>query len=65
MALKEKRFLIEHFKFRKESTACKNWLAKIKNLTNWKPRIKLDNGLKKTIKWIRDNYSEYSEKYEI
>ena len=33
MALKEKRFLIEHFKFRKESTACKNWLAKIKVLT--------------------------------
>ena len=38
---------------------------KIKNLTNWKPRTELDNGLKKTIKWIRDNYSEYSEKYEI
>jgi NAD dependent epimerase/dehydratase len=46
-----------------DNLQCDN--KKIKNLTNWKPRIKLDNGLKKTIKWIRDNYSEYSEKYEI
>ena len=46
-----------------DNLQCDN--KKIKNLTNWKPRTELDNGLKKTIKWIRDNYSEYSEKYEI
>tara|TARA_B100000787_G_C16164679_1_gene283223 strand:- start:335 stop:1312 length:978 start_codon:yes stop_codon:yes gene_type:complete len=46
-----------------DNLQCDN--KKIKNLTNWKPRTKLDNGLKKTIKWIKDNYSEYSEKYEI
>lgn len=38
---------------------------KIKYLSNWSPKVNLDTGLKKTIKWIKENYSKYSDKYEI
>jgi len=39
--------------------------SQIQNLTKWKPKTNLDQGLKKTIRWIKDNYAEYSDKYEI
>ena len=38
---------------------------KIKNLSNWNSKVNLDNGLKKTIQWIKKNYSKFSDKYEI
>lgn len=38
---------------------------KIKKLSNWNSKVNLDNGLKKTIQWIKKNYSKFSDKYEI
>ena len=32
---------------------------KIKKLTNWKQKIKLDNGLKKTIEWFKEITIQY------
>ena len=46
-----------------DNLQCDN--KKIRELTKWKSNIKLDSGLKKTINWIRKNYFEYSDKYEI
>lgn len=34
---------------------------KILQLTNWKPKISLDNGLKKTLTWIKKNKSIYKD----
>ncbi len=42
----------------------KNYLldsSKIRNFLNWKDQVKLDNGIKNTIKWIEDNYEELSK----
>ena len=36
--------------------------SKIKKYTNWKNRIKLDLGLKKTIKWYQENLNKISHK---
>jgi dTDP-D-glucose 4,6-dehydratase len=33
---------------------------KLKKLLNWKPKIKLDEGLKKTIKWMSENIDRYN-----
>lgn len=33
--------------------------SKAKKLINWEPKISLDEGLKRTIKWIRDNLELY------
>lgn len=38
---------------------------KIKKLTNWKQKIKLDNGLKKTIEWFKENYDPNMDSYHI
>ncbi len=46
-----------------DNLKCDNHL--IQNLTKWRPKTNLDQGLKKTIEWIKDNYEEYSDKYEI
>ena len=46
-----------------DNLRCDN--SQIQNLTKWKPKTNLDQGLKKTIRWIKDNYAEYSDKYEI
>ena len=46
-----------------DNLTCDNY--QIKNLTNWDLKINLNQGLKKTIKWIKENYTEYSDRYEI
>ena len=46
-----------------DNLQCDN--KKIKIFTKWESEISLDNGLKKTINWIEDNYSKYSDKYVI
>jgi nucleoside-diphosphate-sugar epimerase len=33
--------------------------AKARKLLNWKPCVKLDEGLKRTIKWISENIARY------
>ena len=39
---------------------------KAKKLLNWEPKISLDEGLKRTISWIRKNLSKYkAKKYQI
>jgi len=37
----------------------------ILKMTKWRSKISLETGIKKTIKWIKDNYSEFSNKYDI
>ena len=46
-----------------DNLQCDN--KKIKKYTKWKSKTNLDNGLKKTIKWIENNFSKYSDKYII
>ena len=46
-----------------DNLKCNN--KKITSLTAWKSSTSLNNGLEKTIKWIRDNQSEYSNEYQI
>ena len=46
-----------------DNLKCDNHL--IQNLTKWRPKTNLDQGLKKTIEWIKDNYAQYSDRYEI
>ena len=41
---------------------------KIKSITNWKPKYKIDEGLNKLIEWIKEdnNIGNYkSDKYNI
>ena len=33
--------------------------SKIKNLVGWSPKISLDEGLEKTINWIKENLNSY------
>tara|TARA_E500000178_G_scaffold356568_1_gene435537 strand:- start:241 stop:1218 length:978 start_codon:yes stop_codon:yes gene_type:complete len=42
---------------------CNN--KKIKKLTNWKQKIKLEKGLKKTIEWFKENYDPNKDSYHI
>ena len=35
-------------------------IKKIKDLTSWKPKTTLNNGLKKTIDWYREHYKNKS-----
>ena len=35
---------------------------KIKNLTNWRPKVNIDMGLKKTLAWFKKNSSHYTNK---
>ena len=46
-----------------DNLQCDN--KKIKKYTKWESKTNLDNGLKKTIKWIENNFSKYSDKYII
>tara|TARA_B100001175_G_C19513470_1_gene645532 strand:+ start:3293 stop:4270 length:978 start_codon:yes stop_codon:yes gene_type:complete len=38
---------------------------KIKKLTNWKPKVNIDEGLKKTIEWVKLNQSKYGDDYTL
>ena len=46
-----------------DNLQCDN--QKIMKITKWEPKINLENGLKKTIQWIKRNYSQYSNRYDI
>ena len=46
-----------------DNLRCNN--KKIKKLTSWNSSTNLDDGLIKTIKWIKENKSDYSKKYQI
>ena len=46
-----------------DNLQCNN--RKIKKIANWKPKINLEQGLKKTIEWIKSNQSHYSDTYSL
>ena len=46
-----------------QNLKCNN--SKIIKYTKWKPSTELNEGLKKTIDWIRSHRSQYSNKYKI
>ena len=46
-----------------ENLQCNN--KKIKKITNWKPKIKLKKGLKKTLEWFKNNKNFHSDQYII
>ena len=46
-----------------ENLRCNN--KKIKKYTKWKPKTRLENGIKKTIEWIKSNRSYYSDTYTL
>ena len=53
-------------KMRKDETmALYPNIDKANKVLNWRPKISLNAGLKKTIQWIKKNYSKFSDKYEI
>ena len=39
--------------------------TKINKYTNWKPKINLESGLSKTVKWIKNNQDIYKDIYNI
>ena len=46
-----------------ENLQCNN--KKIKKIKNWKPKIKLKKGLKKTLEWFKNNKNFHSDQYII
>lgn len=46
-----------------DNLECDN--QKIKKITGWGSKTNLINGLKKTIQWMKSNYSQYSNRYDI
>ncbi len=46
-----------------DNLKCDN--KKIKKNTNWKPKVSLEQGLKKTIEWIKYNQTKYKDNYTI
>ena len=42
---------------------CEN--KKMKKLTKWKPSVSLDEGLRKTIEWVKFNQSKYGDHYSL
>jgi len=46
-----------------DNLKCDNQM--ILKMTKWRPKINLENGIKRTISWIKNNYSRYSNRYEI
>ena len=46
-----------------ENLQCNN--KKIKKITNWKPKINLKKGLKKTLEWFKKNKNFHSNQYII
>jgi len=64
VSLIDKKIEIKYDEFRvrpKKSEVERLWVdnRKAKKLINWEPKVSLDEGLKKTIKWISENINRY------
>jgi len=61
--IKKQSFKIRPTQSEVQNLKCNN--KKIRSFTKWKPKIKLEDGLLKTIKWVKKNISYFEDTYSL